>query len=140
MTSFFLRGQNSVNTVILIDGVRTQVDGGGNLTITDMPLDMIERIEVLRGNASALYGEAAIGGVINIITRRSQGRTKVYANLEAGSFETRRASVGYGGVSDDLSYDLQAGKNYSKGFSAIDAAENAKWTDKSIPGNYIRSS
>jgi vitamin B12 transporter len=122
VTSFFLRGQNSVNTVILIDGVRTQVDGGGNLTITDMPLDMIERIEVLRGNASALYGEAAIGGVINIITRRSQGRTKVYANLEAGSFETRRASVGYGGVSDDLSYDLQAGKNYSKGFSAIDPA------------------
>lgn len=121
VTSFFLRGQQSVNTVILIDGVRTQVDGGGNLTITDLPLDMVERIEVLRGNASALYGEAAIGGVINIITRRSQGQPKAYANIEVGSFQTRRASVGYGGVSDDLSYDLQAGKSYTKGFSAIDA-------------------
>jgi vitamin B12 transporter len=122
VTSFFLRGQNSVNTVIMIDGVRTQVDGDGNLTVTDMPLDMIERIEVLRGNASALYGEAAIGGVINIITRRSQGQPKAYANIEVGSFDTRRASVGYGGVSDDLSYDFQAGKNYTKGFSAIDAS------------------
>lgn len=122
VTSFFLRGQNSVNTVIMIDGVRTQVDGGGNLTVTDMPLEMIERIEVLRGNASALYGEAAIGGVINIITRHSQGQPKAYANLEVGSLQTRRASVGYGGVQDDLSYDLQAGKSYTKGFSAIDAA------------------
>lgn len=123
VTSFFLRGQNSVNTVILIDGVRTQVDGGGNLTVTDMPLDMIERIEVLRGNASALYGEAAIGGVINIITRRSQGNPRAYANFEVGSFQTRRASVGFGGVEDDLSYDLQAGKSYSKGFSAIDPVQ-----------------
>lgn len=120
VTSFFLRGQNSVNTVIMIDGVRTQVDGGGSLTVTDLPLDMIERIEILRGNASALYGEAAIGGVINIITRRNQGQPKAYANIEVGSFESRRASVGYGGLSDDLSYDFQAGKSYTKGFSAID--------------------
>jgi vitamin B12 transporter len=122
VTSFFLRGQNSVNTVIMIDGVRTQVDGGGNLTVTDLPLDMVERIEVLRGNASALYGEAAIGGVINIMTRRSQGLHKAYANIEAGSSETRRASVGYGGAADDLNYDFQAGKNYTKGLSAIDAS------------------
>lgn len=126
VTSFFLRGQNSVNTVILVDGVRTQVDGGGNLTVTDLPLDMIERVEVLRGNASALYGEAAIGGVINIITRRSQGQPKAYASLEVGSFQTRRASVGYGGVSQDLSYDLQLGKSDSKGFSAIDPALKPK--------------
>lgn len=122
VTSFFLRGQNSVNSVIMVDGVRTQVDGDGNLTVTDMPLEMVERIEVLRGNASALYGEAAIGGVISITTRRTQGRPKVYANIEVGSFETRRGNVGYGGVSDDLSYDFQAGKNYTKGFSAIDAS------------------
>lgn len=123
VTSFFLRGQNSVNMVIFVDGVRTQVDGGGNLTVTDIPLDMIERIELLRGNASALYGESAIGGVIHIFTRRSQGLPHAHANLEAGSMNTRRASAGYGGVSDDLSFDLLVGSSYTKGFSAINAAQ-----------------
>jgi vitamin B12 transporter len=119
VTSFFLRGQNSVNMVILIDGVRSQVDGGGSLTITDMPLDLIERVEILRGNASALYGEAAIGGVISIFTRRSKGELKPYGSAGLGSYKTRSVSVGYGGEIDDVSLDLNAGKTTSAGFSAL---------------------
>lgn len=125
VTSFFLRGQNSVNMVILVDGVRTQVDGGGSLTVTDLPLDTVERVEVLRGNASALYGEAAIGGVINIFTRKSKGSAKAYGNLQVGSMNTRGATAGYGGVTGDLSLDLLVGSSYTKGLSAINPAQYA---------------
>ena len=67
-TSFFLRGQNSTSVLVMVDGVRVQTDQIAALTMTDMPLSQIERIEILRGNAGALYGESAIGGVINIQT------------------------------------------------------------------------
>jgi vitamin B12 transporter len=118
-TSFFLRGQNSVNTVILIDGVRTQVDGGGSLTVTDFPLSMVERIEILRGNASALYGEAAIGGVINITTRHTRGSPKANYSATLGSYGTRSVTAGYGGEVEDYSFDFNAGKTAVDGFSAI---------------------
>jgi vitamin B12 transporter len=120
-TSFFLRGQNSVNMVIMIDGVRAQVDGGGSLTVTDLPLDLIERVEIVRGNASALYGEAAIGGVISISTRHSKGAPQSYISANAGSYKTRGISAGYGGETGDLSFDLNAGKQNTGGFSAINS-------------------
>ena len=139
-TSFFLRGQNSVNMVILIDGVRSQVDGQGSLTVTDIPLDLVERIEILRGNASALYGEAAIGGVINIFTRRSRGPMKPYATAGLGSYRSRSISAGYGGEADDLSVDFSVGKTASAGFSAIntktysDANPDRDGTEASFAG------
>ena len=71
-TSFFLRGQNSTNLALLVDGVRVQVDSIGALQQLDIPLGMVERIEILRGNASALYGDAAVGGVISITTRNGR--------------------------------------------------------------------
>ena len=66
VTSFFLRGHNSVNLVVLVDGIRTPTDGIGSLLALDIPVSRIERIEVLRGDASALYGGAANGGVLSI--------------------------------------------------------------------------
>ena len=75
-TSFFLRGEESRNVVVLIDGVKSQIDSIGAIQTTDFPLNQIERVEILKGNASALYGNAAVGGVINIITRRNKGAPK----------------------------------------------------------------
>jgi len=80
-TSFFLRGQESKSVLILIDGVPSQRDGSGSLTMTDFPLSRIERVEVIRGNASALYGESAIGGVISITTRKGQGPAIAYGSI-----------------------------------------------------------
>ena len=125
VTSFFLRGQESKNVVVLIDGVRSQTDGTGALTITDVPLSQIERVEVLRGNAGALYGEAAIGGVINVITRAGKGAPKSYGALTVGSRKTTDLSVGYGGRIDDTGFDFNAGASGSAGFSAMNADKNA---------------
>ena len=108
-TSFFLRGQESKNVVVLIDGVRSQIDGNASLTVTDVPLAQVERIEVLRGNAGALYGESAIGGVINIITRAGKDESRAYGAAHAGSYKTEGLDVGYGGRVQDISFDLNVG-------------------------------
>ena len=125
-TSFFLRGQNSINVVLMIDGVRSQVDGIGALQITDMPLAQIERVEILRGNASALYGDAAVGGVINIWTRKGKGEPTAYGAVTLGSRQTFDVNVGMGGSINDLSFNVQGGRKGSDGFSAMNPAMNAR--------------
>jgi vitamin B12 transporter len=125
-TSFFLRGQNSINVVLLIDGVRSQVDGIGALQVTDMPLAQIERIEILRGNASALYGDAAVGGVISIWTRQGKGEPAAYGSVTLGSRNTYGMHAGVGGTLNDLSFNVQGGRSGSDGFSAMNPSMNAR--------------
>ncbi len=125
-TSFFLRGQNSINVVLLIDGVRSQVDGIGALQVTDMPLAQIERIEILRGNASALYGDAAVGGVINIWTRQGKGDPAAYGSVTLGSRNTYGTHAGVGGTVNDLSFNVQGGRKGSDSFSAMNPMMNAR--------------
>ena len=125
-TSFFLRGQNSTNLVILVDGVRSQVDSYGNLQITDIPLQQVERVEILRGNASALYGNAAVGGVINILTRQGKGKPTAYGSATYGAHGTSNLAVGYSGALDDVKFDINAGRNRYKGTSSMDASINSR--------------
>jgi len=122
-TSFFLRGQSSTNTVVMIDGVRSQTDKIGAIQITDFPLHQIERIEILKGNASSLYGNAAIGGVINVVTRQNKGAPKIYGSIAAGPQGAAGVYAGYGGTVDDLSFDLNMGRDQSYGFSAINPTQ-----------------
>ncbi len=122
-TSFFLRGQDSKNVVLMIDGVRAQTDGIGALQITDLPLHQIERIEILRGNAGALYGESAIGGVIQVFTRQGKGTPHAYGALTLGSYGTRGVYAGYGGSSEGYSFDINGAKSQSDGFSAMNTAQ-----------------
>jgi vitamin B12 transporter len=118
-TSFFLRGQESINLVVLIDGVRAQVDQIGAIQTTDFPLQQIERVEILKGNVSALYGNSAIGGVINVVTRTNTSAPKPYGSASVGSFDTSKAFAGYGGAIDTFSFDFNAGWEKSNGFSSI---------------------
>lgn len=122
-TSFFLRGQESINAVVMIDGVRSQVDSLGSLQVLDVLLSQIERIELLRGNASALYGDAAIGGVINITTRNGKGAPAQYGSVSYGSHNSLDASAGYGGKSGDYLFNIQAGIKKTDGFSAINTKQ-----------------
>lgn len=124
-TSFFLRGQNSQNVVLLVDGVRAQTDGIGALQITDVPLSQVERIEILRGNASALYGEAAIGGVIQVFTRQGRGVPQAYGSVSAGSRNSWGWNAGYGGTVGDNRFDINAGKTASEGFSAMNPTQRS---------------
>ena len=118
-TSFFLRGQESINLVVLIDGVKAQVDQIGAIKTTYFQLQQIERIEILKGNVSALYGNSAIGGVINVVTRTNTSHPKPYGSVSVGSFNTSKAFAGYGGAIDTFSFDFNAGWEKSNGFSSI---------------------
>ena len=91
-TSVFLRGTNSNHVLVLIDGVRASSASTGIFAWQTLDPSQIDRIEIVRGPRTVLYGSDAIGGVIQIFTRRPQGAE---ARVEAGSFDTRAAEAGF---------------------------------------------
>ena len=120
VTSVFMRGANSGHTVFLIDGQRIGSSSAGIAGINALALSQIERIEILRGPASSLYGADAIGGVINIITKRAQGdrALDLTGSVGLGSYGTRRADVGLSGSQGPWNYALSVGHAKSDGFNA----------------------
>jgi vitamin B12 transporter len=89
VTSLFMRGGESDYTLVLVDGVQVNQAGGG-FDLASLSLDNVERIEVVRGPASALYGSDAMAGVIHVITRTGQGPVRGRASVETGSFGESR--------------------------------------------------
>ena len=120
-TTTFIRGTNNAHTLVLVDGQRVSSATTGATALQHIPLEQIERIEVIRGPASSLYGSDAIGGVIQVFTRAGSGAPAPTASLSLGTHDTRIASVGYGGQSGDTRFHLQAGGESSEGFSDIKA-------------------
>ncbi len=108
LTSLFTRGGESDYTLVLIDGVRANAFGGG-LDLSQVPLQNVERIEVVRGPQSALYGSDAIGGVVQVITRNA-GRPTAQAQVEGGSRDMRRASASTSGEVNNIRW--QGGADY----------------------------
>jgi len=94
-TSIFMRGTESNHTLVLIDGVRMNPGTLGGAAVQHIAPQVIERIEIVKGARSALFGTDAIGGVINIITRRARA-AYLETSVGAGSFNTRSANVSAG--------------------------------------------
>jgi vitamin B12 transporter len=114
-SSLSIRGASSSQVQILVDGVRVKSPASGQTDLSDLTPDLIDRIEVIRGPQSTLYGADAIGGVVNIITKRGQGPFSANLSLEGGSYGT---VVGRGGVSGTyrlLDYGLAASHLHSEG-------------------------
>lgn len=105
-TSVFMRGANSNQTLVLIDGMvaNDPTSPSGAFDFSNLVIDNIERIEVVRGPQSTLYGSAAIGGVINIVTRRGAGPSTASGFVEAGSDDTFNQSASIQGASGPLDY------------------------------------
>jgi vitamin B12 transporter len=118
-SSVFLRGANRGHTLVLIDGMRIGSSTDGATALEAIPLDEIDHIEILRGPASSLYGADAIGGVIQIFTRRSDGALSANASAGYGTYATGIASAGVAGASGPLRIVIQAGTRSSAGFNAI---------------------
>lgn len=126
VTGVFMRGNGSATrTLILIDGVRLESLSTGTMAIQNVPPSQVERIEIVRGNVSAIYGSQAMGGVIQIFTRRGRGAPTGEAQLEVGSRDTRGFSAGWSGEVRDTRFALNFGHLVSGGFSAIDPLTNA---------------
>ena len=101
-------GGNGQRTLVLVDGRKTNSVVGAFSDWASIPIDNIERIEIVRGPASALYGDGALAGVVNIITKRGQKDFAGTAAVAGGNWNTYRAYTDLGGRSGDVTYDLFA--------------------------------
>ncbi|BBB66109.1 outer membrane protein [Undibacterium sp. YM2] len=117
--SVFMRGGNNAQNVVLIDGVRIGSSTTGGATWSSIPLSQIDRIEVVYGPLSSLYGADAMGGVIQIFTKKGTGVISPTVSTGLGSYGTRKLQAGiFGSVANNLSLSLNAGHEESDGFSA----------------------
>lgn len=128
VTRLFMRGSNSNQVLVLVDGLRINAANSGGAAINALALADIERIEILRGAASSLYGADAVGGVINIITRQA-GAAPLQASVGIGfgSDRTMQAQTGISGRSDVWRYAVQASYAQSRGY------------DATRPGNFLHN-
>ena len=117
-TSVFLRGAESRFTAVYIDGVRVDTQTTGGSPWEQIPLAQIDRIEVLRGPAAAVYGSDAVGGVVQLFTKKGEGPAAPYAQVGLGSHGTRTAQAGVSGGAGALDYSLGISHERSDGFNA----------------------
>ncbi len=120
-SSIFMRGTGSGHVLVLVDGVKWQSATSGSSALQDFPVDQIERIEIVRGPRSGIYGSEAIGGVIQIFTRQGKaGKTKPYFSAGLGTKNTQKANVGVSGGDHDTQYNLGYSYLTTNGIDAHD--------------------
>lgn len=117
-TSIFLRGTESDHVLVLLDGVKIGSATSGTAAIQDIPVEQIERIEIVRGPFSSLYGSEAIGGVIQIFTRHPQGGFTPSLSLGVGSYGHLSGAAGVAGTSGNAWYSLQASHEQTDGINS----------------------
>ena len=118
-TSLYIRGTSSEHLLVLVDGIMIGSATLGYAAFQDISLNNVERIEVLRGPRSALYGSEAIGGVIQIITRKGRKGFHPEFTRSAGSNNTQKATANFsGGLNNGAWYNLNVGLQKSKGIDA----------------------
>ncbi|WP_207062934.1 TonB-dependent receptor domain-containing protein [Motiliproteus sp. SC1-56] len=116
--SVFVRGANANQVLVLVDGVRVGSATLGQAAFNDIPLDQIERVEIVRGPRSSLYGSDAIGGVIQIFTRRGQTGFQQHAGIAYGTHDTQRLRAGLSGGDSFQRFSLDLGHLETDGIDA----------------------
>ncbi|MEG1115788.1 MAG: TonB-dependent receptor plug domain-containing protein, partial [Janthinobacterium sp.] len=120
-SSVFIRGANSNQNIVLVDGVRIGSATSGTASWNALPLSSIDHVEIVYGPLSTMYGADAVGGVIQIFTKKGDGATRFSAFAGYGRDNTRQAEAsvaGSTGGNNSFSYALTAGKEKSDGYSA----------------------
>lgn len=122
-TSVFARGAGSAQLLVLVDGMRLNTATGGFAVLGGISVDTIDRIEIVRGNLSSLYGSEAVGGVIQIFTRGATQGNEVVVSAEAGSGSTAGGSLSASRGFGATRLSATAAARRSEPFSAIDASQ-----------------
>ncbi|MBC3808765.1 TonB-dependent receptor [Undibacterium seohonense] len=144
VSSVFIRGAANAQSVVFVDGVRIGSSTTGGATWSSIPLSQIERIEIVYGPLSSLYGADAMGGVIQLFTKKSGPQSRTSLNFGLGSNNLRKFEAGvFGSSANDFQYSLNTAKESTDGFSASKPASgpftyNADkdgYTQKSFNGN-----
>ena len=148
VSTLSIRGSSSTHSIVLIDGMRVGAATSGFSAIEHIPLSQIEKIEILRGPASSLYGQDAIGGVIQIFTKKGVDGFKPYVGIGYGSYNTSNFQSGIRGGNNQTTYAINFSAMNTDGFSAFipnpnntsGAVTNAANLDKDGYKNYSLSS
>jgi vitamin B12 transporter len=120
----FLRGSASLQVLVLVDGVpMSKQDTTGAVSLEHIMLDQLERIEIVRGNVSAIHGSGAVGGVIQLFTRQPQAGASAQASIEAGSLGTSRWHLGTQGKQGDLGYAISVARVTTEGINATNPSQ-----------------
>ena len=137
-TSLYLRGTNSAHVLVLVDGIKIGSATNGNVPLQDIPVSQIERIEIVRGPRSSLYGSEAIGGVIQIFTKKGQRKKATNLSAGIGSYGTEAYSLGFEGSSESNGYHIQASRFVTDGFNAQDNKnpDDDGYKNQSLNANY----
>ena len=123
-TALFLRGAPTRQVLVLVDGVPlARQDATGQVGIEHLMLDQVERVEVVRGNVSALYGSGAVGGVIQVFTRRGNGADQASVRFEGGSRGLLHASAQGSATLGATQLSLGVSGVRDDGYSALDPAQ-----------------
>ena len=129
-SNLLIRGSNSSHVLLLIDGVRMGSATSGNISWSRIPASQIERIEIVRGPASSLYGSDAIGGVVQIFTRRGDTPLQLAAEAGTGSYGTQTYSGNISGSNGGWRYALNLSHNKTDGFNSrpwTASANQVRW-------------
>jgi vitamin B12 transporter len=127
VTSAYLRGSDSRHTLVMIDGVRIDSQATGGAPWESIPLEQVERIEVLKGPASAIYGSDAVGGVVHIITRKGEGAPRWALSAAAGNLDTFRLGASVAGKMGEFDYAVGLSSEESQGFNAVSNPDNPSY-------------
>jgi vitamin B12 transporter len=119
VSTFGIRGTSSTHSIVLIDGIRINAATSGFTALENIPLSQIEKIEILRGPASSLYGPDAIGGVIQIFTKKGLEGFKPYIGIGYGRYNTSSLQTGLRGGDSKTSYAINFSGTKTDGFSAF---------------------
>jgi vitamin B12 transporter len=123
LTQLRLRGAEANHTLVLIDGIEANSGTDGEFDFSDLSADDIERIEILRGAQSGIYGSNAIGGVVNIITKGGRGPLTISGSVEAGSLRTRDVSARVSGGNEKGYVAIGIHRRDSDGFNVAPARD-----------------
>lgn len=121
LTSVFVRGGQSDYVKVLVDGAPLN-EPGGAINLADLTTDNVERIEIVRGPTSVVYGSDAVSGVIQVFTRRGRGPLRAEASLRGGSFGSLEADLAVDGGNDVLSYSLGASRSATDGIHPFNSS------------------
>ncbi|NOX75279.1 MAG: TonB-dependent receptor [Gammaproteobacteria bacterium] len=116
--SLFIRGTNSTHVLVLIDGVKVGSATLGSVSFQHLPISQIDRIEIVRGPRSSLYGSEAIGGVIQIFTRKGKKGFSANESATIGRYRSTQISAGVSTGNDDTTLSMQFGYDKTNGFNA----------------------
>lgn len=135
-TSVQIRGATNAQTILLVDGLRINSISDGAPPWAYIPLPQVGRMEIVRGPTSSSYGSDAIGGVVQLFTRKGEGPAKLYADAGYGTYGTSAQNVGVEGSENGLSYSVYGSNTHSVGFPTRTAGSSYNPT----PASYTNTS